>query len=101
MSKNTNAIYEVLATITVDNPHLRGSQYIQVAQGTKIPQGFVAKSFNHAISYYNEVLQGDYEFGSEYTSFIQIIRRVPGSFKKTNVRKPVYRNRQGVVHYHR
>jgi hypothetical protein len=78
MNTNTNALpYEVRITTIVDAPERRGPSYRPVAPGTPIHITERFATQRRAVSFYNEIMAGEWDFGSEYVSRIQALKMRP------------------------
>lgn len=93
MNTNTNTValpYEIRITTIVDAPERRGASYRPVAPGTPIHITERFATQRRAVAFYNEIVSGEWDFGSEYVSRIQALKmrpnRSPRVVRRTQVR---------------
>lgn len=88
MSKATH--YEVRFTNTVDASERRNSTYPVVKAGTDLHMKYNFVSQNGAVAFFNSILEGEWDFGSEFVSKITVLAmydfRSPRVVRRTVVR---------------
>lgn len=87
MTKLNPDYYEVRFVIVVDHPELRGPTYQPVEAGHRSSQVFTCKSWAEAARYADGMIQGEWDFGSEYVTSVQAVACASGRHVLRTVRK--------------
>lgn len=87
--------YEVRWMIKVDRPERRCPTFPVVPAGTAIHQVITFTSQRAAVIFFDGILAGELDFGSEYVQFASVYAYRVGHFRRT-VRREVRRTRRPV-----
>jgi hypothetical protein len=85
-------LYEVDLVIVVDRPDLRDESFThEVAPGHSSFTRWKFSTQREAVSMYEDILAGEYDFASEYVRWVQVFKIDPWGKKTRVVRKKQYR----------
>ena len=73
---NPESFYRVVITTIVDRPELRDDSYRPVKAGTTVRYVKDCVRLAGAVSLYDEVLEGEWDFMSEYAKSVRVERMV-------------------------
>ena len=92
MAEPTDKPFRVSIVVKVDRPELRGASYAPVAPGTRVLCVEYHATQTEAISSFEAVLRGTWDFSSEYAASVQVDRmrsdRGPRSIRRRVERAP-------------
>lgn len=90
-TKPSKVSYVVYYTTCVDGPEQRDSTYPVVPKGHLIPSEVACHSLRAAISWIQAILDGEYDFESEYVTRVSAYR--VGGKRRACVRREIRRDR--------
>jgi hypothetical protein len=85
-------IYRVTWRTIVDHPEKRDASYPKVSPGHVINSTKDFHKQRSAITLYNELLGGEWDFGSEYVNTAAVTRYYLDSYRRDNVRAQLRRD---------
>lgn len=85
--------YEVLICTKVDHPEKRNDTYPKVPPNTYVNARVFCATANRATRLYQEVLEGEWDFESEYAKHVEVVRVTDGPGRQPTYRRRVDRTR--------
>jgi hypothetical protein len=73
--------FNVRAVTVVDHPELRNDSYAPVKPGHVIVNNAKYTSRRAAVAFFQELLAGEWDFGSEYVRSVEVTEHFPHTFK--------------------
>lgn len=66
-------MFKVELTIIVDRPELRDTSYPKVPAGQHIPTAWDYKTQKSAVTMFDSICRGEWDFGSEFVSKVRVL----------------------------